>query len=207
MSDHPAAAAPQSLTPEALRALLSPVTLSAAGPSDCQASGVLVPLFWEGGEVHLVFTQRTATVKHHQSQISFPGGVADPGDPHLLATALRESWEEIGLRPRDVEVLGMLQPTTTVTGFFIVPYVGRIPHPYAFRLNPREVARLLTIPLAAFFPADRWRTGPYTYESRTILVCCWHLGDTCIWGATARLLLDLLSRLGKNPFGTTPCQD
>jgi 8-oxo-dGTP pyrophosphatase MutT (NUDIX family) len=195
------------LSPAGLGSVLSPVVPTDDSPPDCQPAGVLVPLFWQEGEPHLLFTQRTELVKHHQSQISFPGGVADPGDPHLLGTALREAWEEIGLAPRDVRVLGMLAPTATVTGFYIHPYVGVIPYPYDFRLNPREVARLLTYPLAEFLPPERWRTGPYTYQGRTVSVCCWHLDDTCIWGATARLLLDLLSRLGKNPFGTTPCRD
>ncbi len=196
-----------SLSPAALQALLSPVTLSADSPPDCQPAGVLVPVFWQAEEPHLLFTQRTEQVKHHRNQISFPGGVADAGDPHLLATALRETWEEIGLAPREVQVLGMLAPTATVTGFCIHPFVGVIPYPYDFRPNPREVARLFTLPLAEFFPPRRWRTDLYTYEGRTVSVCCWHLRDTCIWGATARLVLDLLNRLGKNPFGITPCRD
>lgn len=207
MPDNPPAGLRFPLSPASLAAVLAPVTLADDSPPDCHPAGVLVPVFWQGGEPHLLFTQRTELVKHHQSQISFPGGVADPGDPHLLATALRETWEEIGLPPREVQVLGMLDPTATVTGFFIHPFVGVIPYPYDFCPNPREVARLLTFPVAEFFPPERWRTGPYTYQGRTVSVCCWHLNDTCIWGATARLLLDLLSRLGKNPFGTTPCRD
>ncbi len=190
-----------------LKDRLSPVDLTAPAPSRHQPAGVLVPLFWRAAQPHLVFTQRTGTVKHHQSQISFPGGVFDAGDKHLLATALREAQEEIGLDPGQVEVLGMLRPTTTITGFWINPFVARIPYPYEFRLNQEEVARLLIFALEDFLPAARWRTGPYTYQGQTIRVCCWHFGDTCIWGATARLILDLLTRLDQNPFGSTPCRD
>ncbi len=201
--------APPTETPSLpeLKARLSPLDLTSPGPPGCQPAGVLVPLFCAAGEPQVLFTQRTGTVKHHQSQISFPGGVADPGDENLLATALREAQEEIGLDPQRVEVIGMLRPTATVTGFWINPFVALIPYPYVFRLNPQEVARLLIIPLREFFPPERWRTEPYTYQGKTISVCCWHQGDTCIWGATARLLLDLLTRLEKNPFGATPCRD
>jgi 8-oxo-dGTP pyrophosphatase MutT (NUDIX family) len=190
-----------------LKDCLAPLNLAIPEPPGCQPAAVLIPVFWRQDTPHLVFTQRTDTVKHHRSQISFPGGVADPGDADLLATALREAQEEIGLDPGQVEVLGMLQPTATITGFWINPFVGLIPYPYDFRPNPEEVAHLLIYPLPAFLPPARWRTGPYTYQGKTVSVCCWHQGDICIWGATARLLLDLLSRLGKNPFGATPCRD
>lgn len=190
-----------------LKARLAPLDLTATGPPECQPAGVLVPIFCADHGPHLIFTQRTGTVKHHQSQISFPGGVFDPGDADLLSTALREAQEEIGLDPGRVEVIGMLKPTATVTGFWINPFVALVPYPYDFRLNPEEVAKLLIFPLKDFFPPARWRTGPYTYQGKTVSVCCWHQDDTCIWGATARLLLDLLTRLDKNPFGATPCRD
>lgn len=164
-------------------------------------AGVLAPLFEAGGEIRLLFTQRTLHLKDHQGQISFPGGVQDPGDQSLLDTALRETEEEIGLKARDVEILGELSPRATVTGYWIHPFVGRIPHPYEFRLNRHEVKRLLIFPLTAFFGPERWSTGDYTYQGRTVRVCCWKEGNTVIWGATARILLDLLGRLGQHPLG------
>jgi len=153
-----------------------------------------------GAELHLLFTQRTMHLRDHQGQISFPGGVQDPGDQDLLATALRETEEEIGLAPEDVEILGMIAPLATVTGYWINPFVGLIPHPYDFRINHREVKRLLVFPLADFLPPARWSTGTYTYQGQDIQVCCWKHQDTVIWGATARLLLDFLSRLGEQPL-------
>ena len=105
-------------------------------------------------------------MKDHRGQIAFPGGVKDAGDPNLLATALRETQEEIGLEPEAVEVLGALPPVATITGYHITPFVGLIPHPYDFRPNPLEVKRLLLLPLADFYPAERWSCGHYRYQGQ-----------------------------------------
>lgn len=173
---------------------------SALPPEGLVPAGVLAPLFRAGGEVCLLFTQRTMHLKDHQGQISFPGGVRDPGDRDLLATALRETEEEIGLVPQMVDILGRLAPVATVTGYWINPFVGLIPHPYDFRVNHQEVRELLTFPVAAFLPPERWSTGAYAYKSRRVQVCCWKHQGVVIWGATARMLLDLLARLGHTPL-------
>lgn len=163
-------------------------------------AGVLVPLFVKDGTPHVLFTQRTLTVKNHRGQISFPGGVRHPQDPDLLTTALRETQEEIGLEPQVVELLGSLKPIATITGYWVTGYVGVIPHPYDFRLNPREVKRLLFFPLEGFCDPKRWSTGNYTYRGRNTRVCYWTQDKTVIWGATARILLHFLARLGEHPI-------
>jgi 8-oxo-dGTP pyrophosphatase MutT (NUDIX family) len=149
---------PSSLSLLRKRLPLNPSPHPTASPGLVPA-GVLVPLFLKAEELYLLFTQRTLTVKDHRGQNSFPGGVRDPGDPDLLATALRETEEEIGLDHRVVEVLGTLPPVDTITGYTITAFVGLIPHPYEFRPNPREVERLLTLPLEGFIPG-RWSSGP-----------------------------------------------
>jgi 8-oxo-dGTP pyrophosphatase MutT (NUDIX family) len=163
-------------------------------------AGVLLPLFVENGTPHVLFTQRTLTVKEHRGQISFPGGVWHPEDPDLLTTALRETQEEIGLEPGVVEVLGSVKPIATITGYWVTGFVGVIPHLYEFRLNPREVARLLSFPLEGFCEPQRWRTGNYTYRGRHTRICYWTQDKTVIWGATARILLHFLARLGEYPI-------
>jgi 8-oxo-dGTP pyrophosphatase MutT (NUDIX family) len=172
-------------------------------PPGLLPAGVLVPLFLVEEEPRLLFTQRTFTVRDHQGQISFPGGVQNLQDPDLLTTALRETEEEIGLKPEVVEVLGRLNPVATVTGYWINPFVALIPHPYDFRLNPLEVRQLLVYPLKEFFPPARWSTGDYHYQGRVVRVCCWRYKKTVIWGATARILLNFLTRLGENPLAVT----
>jgi 8-oxo-dGTP pyrophosphatase MutT (NUDIX family) len=163
-------------------------------------AGVLVPLFYHGGMPHLIFTQRTMSVKNHRGQIAFPGGVQDPKDSDLLATALRETKEEIGLKPELVEVLGSLSSLTTVTGYRVSAYAALIPYPYHFRLNPHEVKRLLLLSVESFCDPQHWGTGTYTLRGQTVGVCYWRMSRTIIWGATARILLDLLTRWGENPL-------
>jgi 8-oxo-dGTP pyrophosphatase MutT (NUDIX family) len=163
-------------------------------------AGVLVPLFVQEGELRVLFTQRTLMVKDHRGQIAFPGGVRDPEDSTILATALRETFEEIGLSPNAVEVLGSLPGVTTITGYQILPFVGLIPHPYDFKPSPQEVKRLLALPVADFYPPERWSSGPYIFQGRTTRVCYWHNGEEVVWGATARILLHLLAHLGAYPI-------
>ena len=95
-------------------------------------AAVLVPLFVRDGLLWVLFTRRTETVEHHRGQISFPGGAAEPGDESLLATALRETEEELGIASGDIRVLGSLSPIETVTDFYVAPFVAAIPHPYVF---------------------------------------------------------------------------
>jgi 8-oxo-dGTP pyrophosphatase MutT (NUDIX family) len=192
------------MTLTALGRLKDRLTLKLALPlpaPDLVPAGVLVPLFLKTEELQVLFTQRTLMVKDHRGQIAFPGGVRDPEDPHLLATALRETEEEIGLAPEAVEVLGTLPGISTITGYHITPFVGLIPHPYDFHPSPREVKRLLAWPVTEFFAPERWSSGPYTFQGRTTRVCYWHNGQEVVWGATARILLTLLAHLGVYPLG------
>jgi 8-oxo-dGTP pyrophosphatase MutT (NUDIX family) len=194
------------LTLDYLKSCLALEDHSRPVPEGLSPAAVLAPVFLAEGEVSLLFTQRTMHLKDHQGQISFPGGVRERGDPNLLATALRETEEEIGLNPDGIEILGTLAPVATVTGYWVNPFVAVIPYPYDFRLNRHEVQRLLIFPLTAFCAPERWNTGPYLYKDRTVQVCCWKYQDTVIWGATARMLLDLLGRLGEHPL-SRQCED
>ncbi|MGD8625868.1 MAG: CoA pyrophosphatase, partial [Anaerolineae bacterium] len=89
-------------------------------------AAVLIPLLYKEGEWHVAVTQRTHDVEHHKGQISFPGGACEPGDADLQATALRETWEEIGVPPETVEVLGTLDDFETISHFVVTPFVGVI---------------------------------------------------------------------------------
>ena len=161
-----------------------------------RAAAVLVPVYGVAGEELLVLTRRTDRVEYHKGQIAFPGGVRDEGDAGPVETALRESWEEIGLRPADVEVLGQLDDHVTTTGFCITPVVGVIRYsPYPFRPNPEEVAELFEVPL-------RWLLDPAHMKSRTlqgrgepVVDYFWEYRGHVIWGATGRILKGLVELL------------
>jgi 8-oxo-dGTP pyrophosphatase MutT (NUDIX family) len=164
-------------------------------------SAVLVPLFLQEQKLHVLFTQRAQTVTHHRGQISFPGGAHESVDESFLATALRETQEEIGLEPMQVEVLGELQPRQTITGFLIQSFVGLIPYPYPFRVNDQEVARLITLPLPELLSHERWSLGPYAWRGKRTMVYYCRYNDITVWGATARILLDLLNRFDPSLSG------
>lgn len=162
-------------------------------PTRRQAA-VLLPLFHRAGDYHLVFTKRTDTLKHHKGQVSFPGGTFERSDGDLLGTALRESYEEVGIQPEHVTVMGRLDDLPTFsTNFVIAPFVGVIPHPYSFRPNPLEVAFIFDVPLAVL--ADPTVSRTYTrlrQDGATILDYEFHVAGQVIWGATARILQHFL---------------
>ena len=157
-------------------------------------AAVLLPLYGWPEDPGLVFTERRADLRRHAGEISFPGGRKDEADADLAATALREAQEEIGLDPAAVEIGEELSPTGTfVTGYRIHPFVGRIPHPSELNLkpNPAEVETVLT------FSLDVLRDG---YEMRRLIrrgipfhTPSYEVEGQLIWGATARILGDLLA--------------
>jgi len=158
-------------------------------------AAVLMPLFLHANEYHVVFTKRTDTLKHHKGQIAFPGGAFEPADGDLLATALRESYEEVGLQPSHVSLLGRLDDLATFsTNYTISPFVGLIPYPYPFRPNPLEVAVIFDVPLAVL--ADP-RVGRCYIRGRddgaTIEDYEYHIDGHVIWGATARIVRHFLA--------------
>ncbi len=177
---------------EGLRRALVPVDAVGTAPEGgLRPAGVLVPLRMVDGEIRVVLARRTERVPHHKGQVCFPGGSRDPGDRDLLATALRESEEELGIRPGDVELLGAMEPVPTVTGFFIQPFIGRIPADSRFRLDAFEIAESFDVPLSAFTDLSRYRAAETTYLGKPYRVYFLDYGRHAIWGATARILRDL----------------
>lgn len=159
-------------------------------------AAVLVPLFWRDERLHVLFTKRTDKVSTHKSQISFPGGRAEPADENLAATALRESWEEIGLRPHDVKLLGTLDDTVTLKAMRITPFVGVIPYPYPFQVHADEVDYLIEVPLADFLDPARMRVEELPYpDGATRPVYFYTMGEEVIWGATARIVKEWLDAM------------
>ncbi len=168
-----------------------------AQDATARRAAVLLPLYARNRRPHLLFTRRSATLAAHSGEISFPGGSHDATDLTLAATALREAHEEIGLAPESVRVLGTLAPVfTVVSNFLITPIVGWLgAEPAPFSPNPAEVAEVIEAPVAdladpAIFHAEQWiRNG------RPHPVYFYDLGPYRIWGATARVLHQLLELL------------
>jgi 8-oxo-dGTP pyrophosphatase MutT (NUDIX family) len=160
-------------------------------------AAVLLPLFGWPESPGLIFTERRADLRRHAGEISFPGGRQDAADPDLVRTALREAEEEIALAPGDVELSGALPPIGTfVTGYRIHPFVGRIPDPSELDLqpNPDEVETLLTFSLEILGQGYAMRR--LVRRGVPIHTPTYEVEGHLIWGATARILAELLDRLG-----------
>ena len=155
-------------------------------------AAVLVPLYEDAG-LHAVFTRRRADLRRHAGEISFPGGRRDPGEA-LVDTALREAHEEVGLPPGAVDVLGCLPPTPTfVTNYAIYPFVGLIEPGFAWVLQEAEVDRVLELPLESVrrgYARRRLVRRGMPFRTDT-----YEVDGNLIWGATARIVADLLERV------------
>ena len=182
--------------PDALRAVLrDPAEATAVEVHGRTKAAVLVALYVDGGDLHAVFTRRRHDLRSHAGEISFPGGRRDEEDDDLVTTALREAEEEIGL-PRDaVEVLGALDPVPTVaTNYGVYPIVGLIAPGTEWRLSPREVDEVLELRLRDLRAACTRRR--LLHRGIPFRSDVYDLSeDAVIWGATARIVSDLLARV------------
>ncbi len=158
-------------------------------------AAVLIPLFKKDGDYHVLLTRRTEHVGTHKGQISFPGGRQDRGE-ELLSTALREANEEMGIQEKDVRILGELDDLCTVASdFCISPFVGVIPYPYPFKTNPWEIAEVIEVPLSVLFDETKFRQELHERNDQPVWVCFYEHEDHTIWGATARILRQLVELL------------
>jgi 8-oxo-dGTP pyrophosphatase MutT (NUDIX family) len=167
-------------------------------PADKTPSAVLVPLLAVDGALHVLFTRRAASLPHHQGQVAFPGGSRDAEDADVEATALREANEEIGLRPADVRVLGLLDDIETVASrFLITPVVGVVPHPYPWRPAAHEVDAIFTVPVHDLLAPGMEREELWDFDGRQVPIRLFPVAGQVIWGATHRItrnLLDVFAR-------------
>ena len=162
-------------------------------PSTAPAA-VLILLHQREDDAHVVFTERTIHVEHHKGQISFPGGACDQRDDCLETTALRETFEEIGVRPEHVSLIGQLDDMVTISNFKVTPFVGLLTYEteYPFVLNEHEVAQLVQVPLSFLTDERNMELEVRQHQGREVLVPAFTYNGLRIWGATARMLHQLL---------------
>lgn len=157
-------------------------------------SAVLVPIYETNSRYHIIFIRRTRTVKTHKGQISFPGGVREDYDSSLMETALRESYEEIGLHPEDAEVIGELDDEITTTSNYIVtPFVALIPHPYRFIPSEDEVDEIIEVPILSLLDEECLKPDIEVLNGEEVPSFAYHYQGKIIWGATARILNKFLA--------------
>lgn len=162
------------------------------------ASAVLVPIYENQGQYHIVFIRRTETVKTHKGQISFPGGTREINDVTLLDTAIRESCEEIGLLREDIEVLGEFDDeVTTTSNYTVTPFIAMIPWPYSFVINRGEVDEIIKVPVTALQDRSCLKPDTEFLDGKEFESYAYHYKGNIIWGATARILNKLLGIIGQ----------
>ena len=178
-----------------LSALLNKRERTTKAEWPARPAAVLIPIYLDQDDWHLVYTRRTDQVENHRGQVSFPGGLVEDLDDSAMETALREAEEEIALHKDAVQILGSLDTLFTVTQFQIIPFIGQIPWPYDFDPNPDEVARVFSVPL-------RWLRDPHHLElhhrqpiaegPEVPVYYFKPFQGEVIWGATARITINFL---------------
>ncbi len=158
-------------------------------------AAVLVPVVEYPDGLRLLLTQRTAHLREHPGQISFPGGRVEPDDRDAVHTALREAAEEIGLASNQIEVAGVLPPHAVVTGFAVTPVVGLINSPLSLQLDDFEVAEAFEVPLDFLRDPRHQQQHQRVVRGVELRMVEYHYGQRRIWGATAQMIDSFLKIL------------
>ena len=156
-----------------------------------RVAGVLIPVIERGASLSVLLTQRSADLKHHAGQVSFPGGRMEEHDSDVVQTALRETHEEVGIPPRAIAVVGYLPPMPTVTGYAVTPVVGLMGDDVSLQIDRTEVEYTFEVPLSFLLDSRNELALEREYLGRRIPTVEFHYEGERIWGATAHILVEL----------------
>ena len=158
-----------------------------------QPAGVLIPVIERGASgLTLLLTQRSAELKHHAGQVSFPGGRMETHDADIAVTALREAHEEIGIAQGDVTVIGYLSPMPTITGYAVTPIVGLVDRDIELHLDRTEVEYTFEVPLMFLLDPGNKKMVARDLHGRMVPLAEFHYAGERIWGATAFIIQQLI---------------
>ena len=168
--------------------------------SNLTPAAVLIPLYRDGREWFVLLTLRTDRVENHKGQVSFPGGAADKTDKTPVDTALRETFEETGIPPQKVQILGQMPPLVSSSGFLIYPVIGKIHWPIALTPAENEVKRIFSVPLKWLAEPENKEERLYTRQNGTQEMVIFYkpYDGEIVWGITARIISDFLNQLKKS---------
>lgn len=159
--------------------------------ANLRAAAVLIPIIERGGSLAVLLTERSAALKHHAGQVSFPGGGMETHDEDISRTALREAHEEVGIHPDEVDIAGFLHPTLTITGFAVTPVIGFVSSEYSLQVDPEEVESAFEAPLDFLMDSRNAVHSERDFRGTTFPVTTFHYRGHQIWGATAGMLLTM----------------
>jgi 8-oxo-dGTP pyrophosphatase MutT (NUDIX family) len=162
-----------------------------------QPAGVLIPVLDRPGQLSVLLTQRSAELKHHAAQVSFPGGRMEADDADVVHAALRETHEEVGIPADEIAVIGYLDPMPTVTGYAVTPVVGVVSADVPLRLDRTEVEYAFEVPLPFLLDENNQRAAERQYQGRTVPTVEFHYKNERIWGATAHMLVEFRKQVLK----------
>ncbi len=166
-----------------------PVALQRKLTSDLMAAAVLIPIITREASLSVLLTERSPDLKHHAGQISFPGGRMDAADRDIRATALRETQEEVGIDPANVEIIGYLDPNPTVTGYAVTPVVALVDLQQELIIDPLEVKSVFEVPLPFLLDEGNQKSAEREFEGVMVPIAEFNFGQYRIWGATASMLI------------------
>lgn len=154
-------------------------------------AAVLIPIVERNNGLKVILTKRSNNLKQHPGQVSFPGGKSEKTDKSLVATALRETKEEIGINNKNVEILGQLSKHVTITGFKITPFIGKIRTGFSTKIQISEVSEIFEVPLSYLSNPKNFRVESVKWKGKKRFFYSIPYGPYYIWGATARILKNL----------------
>lgn len=187
------------MIPHDLATRLIPLDDALADPAPMRHAAVLAALL-PGDEPRIILIERAGHLRSHAGQLAFPGGKPEPADRDLLETALREAEEEVTLPRGQVRTLGRLRPVPVPSGFLVIPFVGIVDGPWQPRWDTSEVNAVLTPTLRDLADPARYRSqGTREWEGVRYVLHEYQIHSPPLWGATARMVHDLLHRMDLGP--------
>lgn len=159
--------------------------------ANLKPAGVLIPIIDRPDGLSVLLTRRSAKLKHHAGQVSFPGGRMEPTDRDIRHTALRETEEEVGIQPHKIQVMGYLPPMPTTTGFAVTPIVGLLDSDVAVSIELAEVERAFEVPLCFLLNPQNQQMSEREFEGVMMPLVEFHFGGERIWGTTASMVIEL----------------
>ena len=160
-----------------------------------RAAGVLLPVVDRPESPSVLLTERSKVLKHHAGQVSFPGGGMESHDEDIVATALRETHEEVGIAPGHVDVAGYLEPVATITGYAVTCVIGIVPESVKWEADPLEVDEVFEVPLSFLLDEANLQVTERDFEGVKLPVASFHYEGHQIWGATAGMLVRLREKI------------